>query len=411
MTAPATQFDHSDDLRKLKIAFINPVNLFDAGNGAVTSLRTMLEQLVMRGATCSALTACCFDSPVQNGVADLLGRRGLAPSGRILELNLPIWQGRVGGVDYSTVQLPTQQRDHMTAADELVFRDTVRVWLEQHRPNIVITFGGLLLDVEIQRCAKAAGAAVVFYLANPYYARRETFANVDMVLTNSAASAAHYAGVLGLQCHPVGSFVDVAPIVTSERKPGFITFINPRPEKGVTLFLQLVQKAARTAADMRFLVVESRGVLAEAVKKLGLSDDVLAHVTVMPKQEQMATVYAQTRILLMPSFWFETAGRVLIEANANGIPVIAAQRGGIAETLGDAGCVLPIPEQCIRDHWHVPTDAEILPWWDELSKLWRANAYYEMQVRKAQAAARMQTLDRKTDTLAQLLMRLITSAA
>lgn len=404
-TTPPTS-DWVSDLQHLKIAFINPVNLFDAGNGAATSVRTMLEQLAKRGASCRVLTACCFDVP-PDGLAGAMGRRGFSPTGRIVEFDIPVWQGKVDGVSYDAIALTSQKRTQLTAIEEMVFRDTVSRWLEQHRPDIVMTFGGMLLDVEIQRCAKAVGAAVVFYLANPHYARRETFKHVDLVLTNSAASAAHYAASLGLQCHSVGSFVDVAPVVARERDPRFITFINPLPEKGVALFLKLVQKARQTAADMRFLVVESRGVIADALHKLNLPQDVLEYVTVLPRQEAMVDVYVQTKILLVPSFWFETAGRVLIEANANGIPVIASNRGGIAETLGEAGRILPIPDQCTNNHWHMPSDAEIALWWDELSKLWRASAYYEMQARKALAVALTQSLDRKTDLLAKLLLALL----
>ena len=406
---PATPRHASDQttISALRLAFINPVNLFDAGNGAALSVRTMLEQLAQRGAACTALTACCFDAPPADGLADILGSRGLAPTGRIAEFNVQVWQGRAGGVTYDAVALATQQRDQLTATEELIFRDTARAWLETHRPNVVITFGGLLLDVEIQRCAKAAGAAVVFYLANPSYARQETFAHADLILTNSAATVAHYASTLGLSAHSIGSFVDAAPVVASHSDPQFITFINPRPEKGVTLFLKLVQKAYQFAPDMRFLVVESRGTLSDAMQRLGLPDQLLEQVTILPRQESMASVYGKTKILLVPSLWFETAGRVLTEANANGIPVIASERGGIAETLQDAGRVLPVPAQCVTNHWHLPDDAEIEPWWDELLTLWRATAYYEKQVRKARAAAQTQTLDRKTGILAQLLLRLI----
>jgi glycosyltransferase involved in cell wall biosynthesis len=406
ITTASPTSDRASDVRQLKIAFINPVNLFDPGNGAATSVRTMLEQLAKLGASCHVLTACCFDVPPED-LTSALSCRGLAPSGRIAEFDIPVWQGKVDGVSYDAVALSTQKRAQLTATEEVIFRDTARVWLEQCHPNIVITFGGLLLDIEIQRCAKVAGAAVVFYLANPHYTRRETFADVDLILTNSVANAGHYATLLDLQCQSVGVFVDVVPIVTSRPDPRFITFVNPLPEKGVTLFLKLVQKASQTAADMRFLVVESRGMLADAMRKLNLPDGILDNVTVLPKQDQMAEVYAQTKILLMPSFWFEAAGRVLIEANANGIPVIASDRGGIPETLGEAGRILPIPEQCTRDHWAIPTDDETAPWWDELSKLWRASAYYQMQARKALVVAQTSDLEGKTAKLANLLLSLI----
>jgi hypothetical protein len=47
----------------LKIAFVSPFSLFDSESGAAQSVRTMLEQLALRGASCHAVTACCFDVP------------------------------------------------------------------------------------------------------------------------------------------------------------------------------------------------------------------------------------------------------------------------------------------------------------------------------------------------------------
>lgn len=392
--------------RALKLAFISPINLFDDGNGAARSLRTMLGQLSKRGFLCHALTACCFDVPPGESLPGRLSGHGLSPTGVLKEFGVSVWQGVVQGVGYNAVQFATQKRDQLTASEELVFRDTVRIWLEENRPDIVITFGGLLLDIEIQRCAKAAGAAVAFYLANPHYGRRETFANVDLILTNSSATVAHYANTMGLQCHNIGLFVDPEPIVAVARQPQFVTFINPVQEKGVSLFLKLVQRAHSVAPDMRFLVVESRGTLVNAMQRLGFPAELLAQITVLPQQQKMAAIYAQTRVLLMPSFWFETAGRILIEANANGIPVIAANRGGIAETLGDAGRVLPIPERCMTDYWHIPSDEEVQPWWDELLTLWRANAYYEVQAKKAHVAAQIQSIESKAAKLQQLLISL-----
>jgi hypothetical protein len=363
----------------------------------------MLEQLAKRGAVCHALTACCFDAPPGAQLPDKLSGLGLTPSGQLSGFNVAVWQGRVRGVGYDIVQFATQQRDQMTAIEEFLLRDAVRTWLDQHRPDVVISYGGYLLDLELRRCARAAGALVAFYLANPRYNRPETFANADLVLANSAATAQLYGGNMGLRCHNVGVFVDTDPVVVASRTPRFVTFINPIAEKGVALFLKLVQRARQEAPEMRFLVVESRGTLAAALQQLGVSTDILQQITVLPKQQQMAQVYAQTHILLVPSFWFEAAGRVLVEANANGIPVLATNRGGIPETLGGAGKLLPIPDRCTVDHWAVPSDAEVQPWWDELRKLWRDRAYYEMGVRRALEIAQTQTLARKAEHLMALL--------
>lgn len=389
--------------RPFTLAFIGPTNLFDEGSGAAQSVRTMLEQLALRGVACHAVTACSFDAPPGAQLPDKLRALGLAPSGQLSGFNVPVWQGRVRGVGYDIVQFMTQQRDQMTAIEELLLRDAARTWLDQHRPDVVVTYGGYLLDLELRRCARAAGALVAFYLANPRYNRPETFANVDLVLANSAATADLYAGTMGLRCHNVGLFVDADPVVATPRTPRFVTFINPLPEKGVTLFLKLVQRARQEAPEMRFLVVESRGALAPVLQHLGYSADLLQQVTVLPKQVQMGPVYAQTRILLVPSFWFEAAGRVLLEGNANGIPVLATNRGGIPETLGGAGKLLPIPERCASDHLAVPSDAEVQPWWDELLKLWRDDAYYETCAKRALEVAQTQTLAHKAENLLALL--------
>src|ERR1017187_8611958 len=56
--------------------------------------------------------------------------------------------------------------------------------------------------------------------------------------------------------------------------------------------------------------------------------------------------YGVSRVVLMPSLWRESLGRVPIEAMANGIPVLASDRGALPATLGDAGFVFTIPERC-----------------------------------------------------------------
>ena len=54
--------------------------------------------------------------------------------------------------------------------------------------------------------------------------------------------------------------------------------------------------------------------------------------------------WSVTRVCLMPSLVAETQGLVAVEAMANGIPVIASDRGALPETLGGAGIVLPLPD-------------------------------------------------------------------
>lgn len=56
----------------------------------------------------------------------------------------------------------------------------------------------------------------------------------------------------------------------------------------------------------------------------------------IPTTSDMRSVYAQTRVLLMPSA-YETWGMVGVEAMCSGIPVIASPAAGLIESLGPAG--------------------------------------------------------------------------
>jgi len=395
----------------LKVAFVAPSNLFDAGSGAAQSVRTMLEQLAKRGVDCRVFTACCFDAPPGAGLQNLLQSSGLVPAPPIAGFNLPFWEGTVNCVRHMAMQLPTQQRGQLTAIEEMLYRDALRAWLAENRLDVAITFGGLLLDIEIQRCLHASGALIAFYLSNPNYGRVETFARVNLILANSVATAEHYARTLQLRSYNIGLFVDPSATTSPKNDQHFVTFINPVAEKGVALFLKLVSVAAQRAPDMRFLVVESRGSLAVAMQRLGFPASLMDRIVVLPKQPHLADVYSKTRILMVPSFWFEAAGRVLLEANANGIPVLASDRGGIPENLAGAGCVLPVPARCTVDHWSIPTDAEIQSWWNELFRMWSDVDYHAELSSKALSVSMSQGIEGKAQNLEILLRSAIGDVA
>ncbi len=80
--------------------------------------------------------------------------------------------------------------------------------------------------------------------------------------------------------------------------------------------------------------------------------------------------YRVTRAVLMPSLWRESLGRVAVEAMANGIPVLASDRGALPETLGDAGFVFTLPERCTPASGAVPTAREVAPWVATIERLW-----------------------------------------
>ena len=90
----------------------------------------------------------------------------------------------------------------------------------------------------------------------------------------------------------------------------------------------------------------------------------------------------------MPSLWRESLGRVPIEAMANGIPVLASDRGALPETLGDAGFVFTIPDRCTPASSVVPTAQEVAPWVAVIERLWDDPEFEAEHRRRALTEAR-----------------------
>ena len=104
-----------------------------------------------------------------------------------------------------------------------------------------------------------------------------------------------------------------------------VTQVNVSDAKGGQLFGKLV----RFMPDVQFLAVQG-----------GYGKQRLPHgsnvKTLSPTKNMRDDVYAQTRVVVIPSKW-ETWGMVGPEAMASGIPVVAAPTPGLRESLGDAG--------------------------------------------------------------------------
>ena len=92
----------------------------------------------------------------------------------------------------------------------------------------------------------------------------------------------------------------------------------------------------------------------------------LANLHRMANTPDLRDFYRVSRVVLMPSLWRESLGRVPIEAMAKGYRCWRAI-GWLPETLGDAGFVFSIPERCTSASGVVPTARKWRPGWPLLS--------------------------------------------
>jgi glycosyltransferase involved in cell wall biosynthesis len=98
-------------------------------------------------------------------------------------------------------------------------------------------------------------------------------------------------------------------------------------------------------------------------------------------------IYQKTKILLIPSIWWETLGRVAIEAQINGIPLIASPCGALSDVVSYGGVLLPIPIPDNQVQATTPSAEDIKPWCDTIIELWDSPERYQEVSQLAQQAS------------------------
>jgi len=176
-----------------------------------------------------------------------------------------------------------------------------------------------------------------------------------LLVANSSVTAQRYASV-------GRDVLEVPPLVSVGRYETHacgdcVTFINPEPRKGVEIALGV----AGALPHIPFLFVEawplSRSRRAALVERLAG----LPNVSFMDWVLDVRRVYAQTRVLLVPSQWEEAFCRVVVEAQASGIPSVASRRGALPATVGEAGLF-------------VGADESVEVWSSAVHRLWDDHA-------------------------------------
>ena len=165
-----------------------------------------------------------------------------------------------------------------------------------------------------------------------------------------------------------------------------MTFVNPARYKGVYPFVRIAKELGRRP-DIPLLVVESR----ETRKTLGacgLRTEDHPNIQIMPVTTDPRRFWRLTRVLLVPSLWWESQGLVAVEAMINGIPVVGSDRAALPETLGDGGIALPLPERLTPVSQILPTAEEVEPWVEAIIRLWDDSAWYDEQSDEGQERSR-----------------------
>lgn len=337
--------------RALKILWINRFCLADTSSGAAMAARDMLTQLSLRGANMAVLGMTCFDKPVgRDSIQDQLDAQDGASlftveQGRLTHNLIPTRDWRANEVRLSELDA-LYKLYHQVLGD--------------FEPDLVWFFGGHSFDMLIPAEAKRRGVKTVAYVPNGSYMSNEWCRDVDLIVTETNATAQMYKDRVGFDAQTVGVFIEPEAYVAKTHSRTAVTFVNPVLEKGGGLVAQLAIAMEEKRPDIPFHIVESRGrwdeTLEQVQSTLGKDRRPLTNVKVIGHTNDMRPVYAESRVHLVPSLWWEGAGRVVVEAMLNGIPTIVTNRGGPPELMGNAGFKLDL-----KDAFFEPPYGKLLP--------------------------------------------------
>jgi glycosyltransferase involved in cell wall biosynthesis len=211
--------------------------------------------------------------------------------------------------------------------------DDVGTAIEAFRPDLAVVSTGDPLPLAARFRAFGIPAAL--------YARDATFDRYggDLKTAPLAGICAVSQALAGLISRKFYRPVTVIPaIIPHERYFVFetgdcVTFINPVPKKGVEIAFSL----AENNPDIQFLFTEcwplGRARRVQLMKRAYRSGNIKWAQQMLDTRK----IYAQTRLLLVPSQCFDGAPRVIREAQISGIPVLGSNIGGIPESIGDGG--------------------------------------------------------------------------
>lgn len=347
----------------------------DSSNGAAISIRTFLRFLSRHGVECRSFSASVYDRPGPGSALENLAATGAKP---VEEPGMPqtLWLGLDENVQHYIEFFNSKVQREFSIADEQRLFNRVLRMLDTYQPDVLLLYGSRRYERSLLKKARERGIATVFYLVNPGYKKIEDFQHADMIFTDTEATRDLFKERFGFTCRVIGKFIEKPVVPASAPSPQYVTFINPSPEKGVTLFLRIAELAAQTLPEARFLVVESRGKLEVAEERTGLNLGRYGNVTRVGLQRDMGTVYGATKVLLVPSLWHDSGPRVSVEALSMGIPAVVSNRGGLPELVGDAGIVIDPPARLVDQYWLLPPITEAIPWVEVLRSLLTDTAMY-----------------------------------
>ena len=374
---------------------------YPAHGGGDKSNRLLIEALAARGHECRAVArTSVFGETEHHRYLAQLAERGVEPrsaSGGVVAFER-------NGVDVRVVT-------------NAVLRACFSAEVEEFRPDVILTStddpAQLLLEAALRSEAKVvylvrATLAVPFGpdCAFPSDAKTARLRAADRVVGVSQYVADYIRRHAGIDAVHV-------PISLMEPRewpalgnPGneFVTLANPCAVKGISIFLAL----ADAFPDTAFAAVPTWGTNEQDRAALRARPN----IRILDPVDNIELLLKRTRVLLVPSLWAEARSRIIVEAMLCGVPVMAANVGGIPEAKMGVPYLLPVNPivkyQTALDEQMVPVaevpQQDIGPWREALSRLLSDPGHYSEISNCSRTAALRYAADLTVEPFERLLL-------
>jgi glycosyltransferase involved in cell wall biosynthesis len=390
----------------MKILWASPNTILDTANGAGLAVREILKQLKTRGCDVKILGGTVFVNP-----AGTKYFHGILP--QIMEKSGSFLEFKDDQLVHELFITQRVQRRLMLSYEEKMWFDRYCKILEEFSPDLVMFFDNSLITMVTASEAKHYNIPAVVYLAHPYNQGKRWCRDVSLMLTDTEATAKFYKKRENYDLVSVGTFIKPESYKAEKHSRETILFVNPSLAKGAVFVIQLALSLEKNNPEIKIEILDSKNSWDHSVKtvahKLGKSEIKLSNVRISPNTSDMKSVYSRTKILLVPSVWWDSGPRVIVEAMLNGIPVIGSNSGGIAENIGQGGFVFKYP----KIHFEPPYDKlvdnklidEVKGW---IVKMYDDEEFYNKCVQNAyQAHEILHNIEENTDKLLQILNQVV----
>ena len=371
----------------MKILLAHNSLYFPSHGGGDKSNRLLMEALAARGHQVTAVARIETFGPAQETAFQAqLTARGVTQQER---RNGAIVFNRNGVTVHTVTSSPNLRSYFAARIDEL-------------DPDVIITSTDDPAQLLYDAALKATRAHIMYLIratiavpfgphsAFPSAPRTDALRQADGVVGVSE-SVAHYARLWAA--------LDAVHVPISLLEPGiefpdhgdfnneFIVMVNPCAVKGIDIFTGL----AEALPERKFAAVPTWGTSEEDWKKLRS----LPNLTILQPVDNIDLLLKRTRVMLVPSIWAEARSRIVVEAMAHGIPVLASKIGGLPEAKMGVPYLLPI-HPITRYSTQIDANMvpiaevppqDLTPWIEALTRLTSDPDHYAEISRASRAAA------------------------